>query len=55
MKTKLKEIRNGKKVFELEFEQKDCDELNAQAKEIGLDKFPDYKPLVPSKSEFLFG
>lgn len=56
MITRFKEINvHGKKIFELETEQKDCDELNALAHKLGLDKFPDYKKLVPNKKEFLYG
>ena len=57
MKTRFtgKFTETGKKIMESETEQKDCDEINAMANKIGLDKFPDYKPSTPSKSEFLFG
>lgn len=55
MKTTFKEIRHGKKVFVLEIEQKDCDEINALAHKLGLDNFPDYKESLPGKREFLFG
>lgn len=56
MKTKFKGFTgNNKKVYELETEQKDCDEINAMAKKLGLDKFPGYKESTPTKSDFLFG
>ena len=47
--------KSGKKIMELEVEQKDCDEMNALAKKLGLDKFPDFEEDKPTKLEFLFG
>lgn len=55
MKTKFLGYKGKFKKYELEFEQKDCDEMNELAKKLGLDKMPDYKPSIPSKEEFLFG
>lgn len=56
MKTKfLRFTESGKKEYELEVEQKDCDELNAISKELGLDKYPDYKEQIPTKCKFLLG
>lgn len=50
-----KYTKSGKKIMELETTQEDCDELNEMAKELGLDKFPNWKPHEPTKSEFIFG
>jgi len=47
--------KNGKKIFELEVTQEDCDEMNELSKRLGLDKMPDYQELKPSKKEYLFG
>lgn len=56
MKTKFIGINErGKKIYELETEQKDCDELNELAHKLKLDTLPDYKKSEPSKSRFLFG
>ena len=46
---------SGKKVYELETTQEDCDEMDKTAKELGLDKLPDYEKHKPDKLEFLFG
>ncbi len=55
-KTKFKRYaKSGKKIYELEVAQEDCDEINEMAKKLGLDKFPDYKESKPTKLEFLFG
>ena len=45
----------GKKIMELEVTQKDCDEMNALKKKLGLDKFPGHEEDKPTKLEFIFG
>ena len=56
MKTKFIGINErGKKIYELEIEQKDCDEINKLAHELKLDTLPDYKESTPSTERFLFG
>ena len=44
-----------KKQIEIEITQEMCDEINKIAKDLGLDKFPDWKEHKPSKIKALFG
>ena len=41
------------KIVKWKSTQKQCDELNKMAKDLGLDKFPGYKPHKPQEFEVL--
>lgn len=50
----LKE-KTKKKEINIQVTQKMCDEIDEIAKEVGLDKLPNYKPYKPHKIKALFG
>lgn len=48
----LRDKRKGK-IVKVKSTQKQCDELNKMAKDLGLDKFPGWKPHKPQEFEVL--